>query len=242
MSFATLSVRSVPSLTLSFSDQLKHLFSEMRCYLQAAEGQLPGITRLAKPQRSQIYDKVKAANEIAGKIQKLVKTQQVAEFRTVCDKARRDLEREMGRLTKITNALYRAEQTMSDSSSEEGGEKDSFLTEPKEAQTDVFEVQIHEDILMERDQKITHITSAIQQVNGLFKEISLMVNEQGEALDRIEDHIGDSVQQTKKTVQELQKAEDRTKANKRRQCCLVLLTVLMLLLVSLFSGMYWKRK
>ena len=235
MSFASLGEKKAPESELSTTQQVRQLLGEMQTHLQAAEQQLQLLTHLSKQERARTYVRVQTASHLAGKIQSLLKELPEAK----ADKWRQDLGREVGRLTRLTNAFYRAEQSLSDSSSEEG---DAFLSEASQQQADTFEVELHEGILEERDQRITLISSSILQVNSLFKEISLLVNDQGQTLDRIEEHMSGSVQHSKRTVQELEKAAERGKGNKQRQCCLALLTVVLLLVIALVSESSWRPK
>lgn len=235
MSFASLGAQKQQDPELPATQQVRQLLGEMQSHLQAAEQQQQLLTHLSKQERTRTYARVQTASHLAGKIQSLLKGLPEAK----ADKWRQDLSKEVGRLTRLTNAIYRAEQSLSDSSSEEG---DAFLAESSQQQADTFEMELHEDIVQERDQRITHIGSSIQQVNSLFKEISLLVNDQGQTLDRIEEHLSGSVQHSKRTVQELEKAAERGKSNKQRHCCLVLLAVLLLLVIALTSESSWRPK
>lgn len=235
MSFASLGDKKQADPELPVTQQVRQLLGEMQNHLHVAEQQQPLLLHLSKTERARTYARVQAASAMASKIQTLIRDMPEAK----ADKWRQDLAREVGRLTRLTNAFYRAEQSLSDSSSEEG---DAFLVDSTQQQADSFELELHHDVLAERDQKITHISSAIQQVNGLFKEISLLVNDQGLTLDRIEEHMGGSALHAKKTVEELEKAAERGKNNRQRQCCLAVLAVVLLLILALCFQADWKPK
>ena len=227
MSFASTGDCQPALQTTERSEKLRYFFAELRNCLHTLEVACshpfsPGL-------KTTLCERIQAANKLIEKIRRLEED----------GKCRGDLDKEIGRLARLTNAVYRAEQAASDSSSEDGGEKDGFIAS---WESDSYEAQLHLDILQERDAKITHVTTAISQVNSLFKDISLLVNEQGEALDRIEDFLGNSAASSKKAVEELGKAEKRIVENRCRQCWLVSLAVLMLLVTSLTMTLYWQHK
>lgn len=231
MSFASIGENRQARSTLEASEKLKYLFAELRNCLHIIEVQLPSQGVLSPDLKPVLYERVQTANKLIEKIRRL----ELGEGK----KWRGDLEKEVGRLARLTNAVYRAEQAASDTSSEDGGEKEGFIAS---WESDCYDVQLHTDILEARDAKITHISTAIDQVNSLFKDISLMVNEQGEALDRIEDYIGTAAVNSKKAGEELSKAEKRTVANRCRQGWLALLAMLLLLLLALSMTVYWQRR
>lgn len=224
MSFASTGDSQPALQTIERSEKSRYLFAELRNCLHTLE---VACSRPFSPGlKATLCERIQAANKLIEKIRRF-------------EECRGDLDKEIGRLARLTNAVYRAEQAASDSSSEDGGEKEGFLAS---WESEHYDAQLHLDILQERDAKIAHVTTAISQVNSLFKDISLMVNEQGEALDRIEEFIGNSAVNSRKAEEELGKAEKRTVENRCRQCWLVILAVLMLLVTSLTMTLYWQHK
>eukprot|EP00126_Sphaerothecum_destruens_P004130 Sdes_comp18018_c0_seq1m7307 len=86
--------------------------------------------------------------------------------------------------------------------------------------------------LVEREREIAKIAKSIVDLNTVFKEMSLLVIDQGTILDRIDYNI----EQVNVTVEEgfleLKKAEGYQKRSKKTYCIL-LLTLLVLLMLCL---------
>lgn len=199
--------------------------------MHGIEVQIPLQGPISPDVKINLYEKVKVANRLIEKVKRLENGQ--------AGKWKQDLDREIGRLARLTNAISRTQHAASETSSEDGGEKEGFMASWAD---DYYEIQLHTDVLQERDEKISNIGTAIDQVNGLYKDIATMVNQQGETLDRIEDFIGNTVGNSKKAAEELSKAEQRAVSNRKNQCCLVILVVLALLLISLTMTVYWEHK
>lgn len=114
----------------------------------------------------------------------------------------------------------------------EPSEEEGLLNNQQQ-QTMNFELQLHFDVLQERDEKINRITQAIRSVNGLLKDVSEMVIEQGEVLDIIETHVEKSVDRSKRAILELEKAEKQNKTGRMRYCLAAVLAVILLFLSCL---------
>ncbi|RLN45154.1 hypothetical protein BBJ29_003333 [Phytophthora kernoviae] len=81
-------------------------------------------------------------------------------------------------------------------------------------QAQVTEVEIAEDLINERDQEIQRIATSITELATIFKELAVLVIDQGTILDRIDYNMEQVVEQTEKGIEELEKAE-QTQKNSR---------------------------
>ena len=72
----------------------------------------------------------------------------------------------------------------------------------------------------ERHRDLTLLEESIREVNSLFQEIGLLVELQGEKIDRIETTIVDVVDQTERGVVQLKQAKKSQK--KYRKCKIIL--------------------
>ena len=68
------------------------------------------------------------------------------------------------------------------------------------------EIEFNEAMIAEREEGIKDIESSIAQVNEIFKDLSLMVKEQGQTLDTIEGNISSVVTHTDGANDELKGA------------------------------------
>ncbi|KAJ8564016.1 hypothetical protein ON010_g7332 [Phytophthora cinnamomi] len=75
----------------------------------------------------------------------------------------------------------------------------------------ITEVEIAEDVINERDQEIQRIATSITELATIFKELAVLVIDQGTILDRIDYNMEQVVEQTEKGIEELEKAEETQK-------------------------------
>lgn len=88
----------------------------------------------------------------------------------------------------------------------------------------------------ERDAEIVKIAQNIEELAGIFKELSAMVIDQGTILDRIDYNMEMTVEHTKEGLVELQKAEDHQKNNLSVKCIIVLcVLIFIMVLVMIFK-------
>lgn len=99
-------------------------------------------------------------------------------------------------------------------------------------QAQITEVEIAEDLINERDQEIQRIATSITELATIFKELAVLVIDQGTILDRIDYNMEQVVEQTEKGIQELEKAEE-TQKNSRPMKCIGLLLVMIFIMTVL---------
>lgn len=87
----------------------------------------------------------------------------------------------------------------------------------------------------EREREIAHIAQSINDLAMIFRELSVLVVEQGSVLDRIDYNIEQSMHTVKAGTQELLKAEEYQKRGKTTCCILILfLACLICILILIF--------
>mmetsp|Transcript_7700 Transcript_7700/g.20018 ORF Transcript_7700/g.20018 Transcript_7700/m.20018 type:complete len:231 (+) Transcript_7700:119-811(+) len=106
---------------------------------------------------------------------------------------------------------------------------DGFTTQQLAAVADV------ESLVAERDDEIRKIAESIQELSTIFKELAVLVIDQGTILDRIDFNMEQVAEHTRKGVVEIERAEQYQKAARPRICIaiLMLLNGLMLVFVVL---------
>mmetsp|Transcript_7661 Transcript_7661/g.8897 ORF Transcript_7661/g.8897 Transcript_7661/m.8897 type:complete len:338 (-) Transcript_7661:82-1095(-) len=114
-----------------------------------------------------------------------------------------------------------------DLSTEEGG---FFTTQQVQVADDLQEA------IESRDQEISKIAQSIEELGTIFKELAVLVIDQGTILDRIDYNMEAVVESTKTGVKQLERAEKSQKNARPMKCivCLVI-TIFILLVILIFK-------
>ncbi|DBA02221.1 TPA: hypothetical protein N0F65_007631 [Lagenidium giganteum] len=70
------------------------------------------------------------------------------------------------------------------------------------------EIAHNEALIEERERDIEKIHTSVAQVNEIFRDLAAIVNEQQTAIDEIETHVHESLQQTQHGLDEVKKASE----------------------------------
>ncbi|KAM0735705.1 Syntaxin-16 [Formica fusca] len=121
---------------------------------------------------------------------------------------------------------------------------DSWLTESNEATADYWQkneqrqdsvlLQLEEPedrvkLALEREEQIGSIVQSIADLKHIFKDLAIMVEDQGTILDRIDYNIEQTQVQVQEGYKQLKKADSYQKANKKLYCIVVLAAAIILL-------------
>ncbi|KAJ1460282.1 t-SNARE [Pelagophyceae sp. CCMP2097] len=90
-----------------------------------------------------------------------------------------------------------------------------------------------EALVSERDNEIRKIAESIQELSTIFKELAVLVIDQGTLLDRIDFNMEQVAEHTRKGVVEIEQAEQYQKAARPRICIAVLMLFICIMLVAL---------
>mmetsp|Transcript_30565 Transcript_30565/g.48056 ORF Transcript_30565/g.48056 Transcript_30565/m.48056 type:complete len:191 (+) Transcript_30565:398-970(+) len=90
-----------------------------------------------------------------------------------------------------------------------------------------------ETLVQERDQEINHIVQSIEELSTIFKELAVLVIDQGTVLDRIDYNMELVVESTKEGITQLEKAEKNQKSARPLKCIAFLVAMIVLMLVLL---------
>jgi syntaxin 16 len=120
-----------------------------------------------------------------------------------------------------------------DLSQELSGEGDFFTTQQVQVVDDLQEA------IQSRDQEISKIAQSIEELGAIFKELAVLVIDQGTILDRIDYNMEAVVEHTKTGVTQLEKAEKAQKNGRPMKC---ILSLVMLIAVLLFILILKHRK
>jgi len=96
-----------------------------------------------------------------------------------------------------------------------------------------------EDIVAQRTKEIKQISKSINELAIIFKDLALLVVEQGTMLDRIDYNIEETKQHTTVAVQQLHQAQEHQKGYRNKLCmlllCIGILILLVVVLIRLFT-------
>lgn len=84
-----------------------------------------------------------------------------------------------------------------------------------------------------RDKEIQKIARSIEELTGIFKELAVLVIEQGTILDRIDYNMDMVVDQVDRANDELEKVVKSQKQGRPHKCIIILLIIIFVLLVLL---------
>jgi len=89
------------------------------------------------------------------------------------------------------------------------------------------------EAVQSRDQEIAKIAQSIEELGTIFKELAVLVIDQGTILDRIDYNMEAVVESTKTGVKQLEKAEQHQKNARPLRCIVCLSITIFILLVIL---------
>ncbi|KAI3905059.1 hypothetical protein MKX01_017305 [Papaver californicum] len=110
-----------------------------------------------------------------------------------------------------------------------------FVPQPVPSRQDVLlldnEIFFNEAIIEEREQGIQEIQNQIGEVNEIFKDLAVLVHEQGAVIDDIGSNVENSYMATQQAKSQLAKAAKTQKSNSSLTCLLLVIFGVVLLIV-----------
>ena len=88
-------------------------------------------------------------------------------------------------------------------------------------------------VVNQRDEEITRIATSINELAQIFKELAVLVIDQGTILDRIDYNMESAVEHAKEGIKELKKAEDHQKNALPMKCIVALVVLIAIMLIVL---------
>jgi t-SNARE complex subunit (syntaxin) len=104
------------------------------------------------------------------------------------------------------------------------------------ALADQGEVEFQEGLIVEREEEIRGIERGITELNDIFRDLGMMVTEQGEQLDVIDANVSSVVRDQKDAEMELRSAARYQRGARNRACCLLLILAVVMTVVLLAVG------
>lgn len=117
----------------------------------------------------------------------------------------------------------------------DAGQNDFFNSQQLAVVDDLTEA------VQSRDTEISRIAQSIEELGAIFKELAVLVIDQGTILDRIDYNMEAVVEHTKTGIQQLEKAEKHQKNARPMKCIACLLSIIgVLLIILLLKKKYLK--
>jgi len=95
------------------------------------------------------------------------------------------------------------------------------------------ELDHNEQLITEREEGIEEITSNIQMVNEIMRDLNRLVTEQGDTVDTIERNVEETVAHTKGAKEEVKQASYYQKLARNKMCCILLIFAIILIIIVL---------
>ncbi|KAK7909754.1 hypothetical protein WMY93_014438 [Mugilogobius chulae] len=169
---------------------------------------------------------------------KLQKERLLNEFSSVLNNFQKT-QRQAAQKEKEYVACVRAASRMSVSQSGGGQAEDGFRNVPEfsselqlQAET---EAMTEEDLqlIQERERAIIQLESDIVDINDIFKDLGMMVHEQGDLIDSIEANVESTDQNIHSGMQQLARAAQYQSSSRKKICIIVTIAVLVAVAIGL---------
>ena len=93
------------------------------------------------------------------------------------------------------------------------------------------QVMSNDSLIQEREDAIKDIESQMLEVNDIFKDLSVAVQDQGHQLDSIEANMSQAYSSVDDGAQQLEKANRYQKKSRNKMCCFLLILIIVLAIV-----------
>lgn len=133
--------------------------------------------------------------------------QKLAKFQTLVKKFQSVKSNYIGHLKMENNSSKRATEYF-------GSSLDEYISEMRKNQSQVQiddEYEVEHKIMEERNKEIAKLCESMEDLNRIFQDLSVMIVDQGQIIDRIDKTIDETLVATTKGTEELKKAEQTQK-------------------------------
>jgi len=145
-------------------------------------------------------------------------------------------------------AVERQQESVQRVRAQSAAERSAFESPADTGTTDPFsggfqaqqQEDVNIDMIREREENLRQLESDIVNVNEIFKDLAIMVHEQGETIDSIEANVDQTQQHVEAGNVQLQKAKGHQSAARKKKCCLIL--ILLIAVIALALVIYFSAK
>ncbi|TRZ24895.1 hypothetical protein HGM15179_002244 [Zosterops borbonicus] len=200
-------VMVVPPLEVSFSDSYMGINSDSACSFGRQQKQ-QYTNQLAKETDKYIkeFGSLPATSE--QRQRKIQKDRLVGEFTTALTNFQR-LQRQAAEKEKDFVARVRASSRVSGGAPEDNYKEGTLVSWDSQPQAQVQDEEITEDdlrLIEERESSIRQLEADIMDINEIFKDLGMMIHEQGDVIDSIEANVENADVHVQQANQQLSRA------------------------------------
>lgn len=113
-------------------------------------------------------------------------------------------------------------------------EKNQFYQQQSGPQVQMqTESELSLDMIQEREAAIRNLESDILDVNEIFKDLALMVHDQGDMIDSIEANVDSAAVNVETANVQLEKARNYQKASRKKMCCLLVVLIIVAAVIGI---------
>ena len=102
-----------------------------------------------------------------------------------------------------------------------------------------YDIDLHSNMIQKRDQDVAEIEETMVQINEIYKDLSVLVSDQGQVLDNIESNIAMADGDVHTGLLSLEKSSKYQRSSRRWMC--IVLVILMIIIVILIAVLVPKK-
>uniref|UniRef100_A0A8D0GPN1 Syntaxin-7 n=1 Tax=Sphenodon punctatus TaxID=8508 RepID=A0A8D0GPN1_SPHPU len=158
---------------------------------------------------------------------KIQKDRLVNEFTAALTNFQR-VQRQAAEREKEFVARVRASSRVSGSAPEEGYREGTLVSWDSQPQAQLQDEDITEDdlrLIEERESAIRQLEADIMDINEIFKDLGMMIHEQGDVIDSIEANVESTEVHVQQANQQLSRASDYQHKSRKKICILIFVLV-----------------
>ncbi|KAL8222401.1 UNVERIFIED_CONTAM: Syntaxin-7 [Gekko kuhli] len=155
---------------------------------------------------------------------KIQKDRLVNEFTTALTNFQR-VQRQAAEREREFVARVRASSRVSGGAAEESSREGTLVSWESQTQSQVLDEEITEDdlrLIEERETAIRQLEADIMDINEIFKDLGMMIHEQGDIIDSIEANVETAEVHVQQANQQLSRAADYQRKSRKKMCILIL--------------------
>ncbi|XP_077208822.1 syntaxin-7 [Paroedura picta] len=155
---------------------------------------------------------------------KIQKDRLVNEFTTALTNFQR-VQRQAAEREREFVARVRASSRVSGGATEESNREGTLVSWESQTQSQVLDEEITEDdlrLIEERETAIRQLEADIMDINEIFKDLGMMIHEQGDIIDSIEANVETAEVHVQQANQQLSRAADYQRKSRKKMCILII--------------------
>ncbi|XP_062506218.1 syntaxin-12-like isoform X2 [Corticium candelabrum] len=116
---------------------------------------------------------------------------------------------------------------------DDGGETTALMSRENEREMFQMQEEVDIELIREREDAILQIETTMGDVNQIFKDLSLMVHEQGDMIDNIECNVEDAHDRVEEGNKQLVQARKHQKSSRKKMCCCLTILIIGAIVLTL---------